>query len=143
VGAFTQTNVKFKLSKLVKSADSKLGNVKYPEDVATGIEGCFMTLKARNESKELTPFPQLAKSAMWKVNVKDRPVFNDATLAFTNEFLENIEDGMYLTITHRRQRVTRMWIEDPDPQQYQVTYIEDGDGFGAVLTLYLKSKDSA
>lgn len=139
---FSQTNVKFKLSKIVKSTNPKLGHAKYPEDVASGVEGCLLTIRRRNEATDMTPHTQFTKSAIKKVNVKDRPTFNDATAAFTNEFLETLEDGMLLTTTHRRHRVTKAWIVDPNPEQYQVTYIEDGDGYGGVLTLYLKSREA-
>lgn len=134
-------NVKFKVTKTVKSTDPKLGYTLYDSDYISGLQGFFTTIKqkaefmaqGRNGISEA-----LLKDARWKLSVSRASFFSGGTYVNKTQLLD---EGYGITIQQERHQVTNGW-KTVENREYQITFIEPSLEAEEFI-LYLKSKGNS
>jgi hypothetical protein len=138
----TQTNVKFKMSTILRATEPELGGVPYPSDVAVGTEGTLRSLTQRNQKQAMGPIPQMLQGATMCLDVKPTTYYDAVEETYRDDIQTYLKDGIFLSITHQRNGRTNGWKTLATPIQYEVTFIHDADGVGDV-TLYLKTRGAS
>jgi hypothetical protein len=128
-----RTNVK--VSVIGRVHDETKG-VMYSSTVATGLEGNLVDLRDRLSGLNTGAQPFTIAGATHKLLFNPAPMMADG--AYLDKIRTYVEEGVTVTITHKRHPLLKIWMELDNPEQFVVAHIKDGDTYGSRLSLMLK-----
>lgn len=128
-----RTNVK--VSVIGRVLDETKG-VMYSSTVATGLEGNLTDLRDRLGGLNTGAQPFAVAGATHKLLFAPTPLMADST--YLDGIRTYMEEGVTITITHKRHPLLKIWVALDTPEQFVVAHIKEADTYGNRLSMMLK-----
>lgn len=128
-----RTNVK--VSVVGRVLDETKG-VMYSSTVATGLEGNLTDMRDRLGGMNLGPQSFAVAGATHKLLLAPTPLMADST--YLDSIRTYLEEGVTITITHKRHPLLKIWLVLETPEQFVIAHIKESDTYGNRLSMMLK-----
>lgn len=124
-----------KVSIIGRVLDDTTG-VMFNSVVASGLEGIITDLRDQLTGMSTGATAFLNAGGTHKLILARQTYMVDGT--YQDQVEEFLQDGITISITHRRHPLIKIWVPLTTPEQYVIAHIKDSDTYGKYKVLSLK-----